>query len=135
MYGLIGYPLSHSFSSRYFSNKFNSLGLNDHLYTAFPLKDFDREFPALLQEFPNLRGLNVTIPFKERIIPFLDSLSDEAAMIGAVNCIQFKNGRLIGHNTDACGFEESLVPFLKNNKNGKALVLGTGGASRLFTMF
>jgi shikimate dehydrogenase len=130
LYGLIGFPLSHTFSSKYFLSKFDSLGLNSHHYEPFPLKDLELEFPRLILDFPNLLGLNVTIPFKERVIPFLDSLSEEANLIGAVNCIKIEDGYLTGYNTDAYGFEKSILPLLQNKSSAIALILGTGGASK-----
>jgi shikimate dehydrogenase len=126
-YGLIGYPLTHSFSQKYFTEKFQQLGLADCVYDNHELKDV-AAFLKLKDE-KELRGLNVTIPYKEAIIPFLDDLSDEAKKIGAVNCIRFMDGQCHGHNTDAYGFEMSIKPFLEN-KYERALILGTGGGSR-----
>lgn len=126
LYGLIGFPLEHSFSKKYFSQKFLAEEIKT-LYENFPLKEI-KEFPNLLST-QNLSGLNVTIPYKQEVIPFLDKLSQEAAEIGAVNTIQVKDGLLIGNNTDCHGFEQSLLPFLKPHHT-KALVLGTGGASK-----
>lgn len=129
-YGIIGYPLTHSFSPAYFTRKFAAEHI-DATYTAFPLEDI-AAFPTLLEQHPDLKGLNVTIPYKEKIIPYLDELSDAAAAIGAVNCIKITNGRTIGYNTDITGFTQSLVPVLGNNQV-HALVLGTGGASKAVT--
>jgi shikimate dehydrogenase len=126
-YGLIGYPLSHSFSPDFFNKKFKAENI-DAQYTAFPLATVS-SFKDLLAAEPNLAGLNVTIPYKTSIIPFLDELSTAAEKIGAVNCIQFKQGRLIGHNTDFIGFADSLKPLLQS-KHKRALILGTGGASK-----
>ena len=126
-YGLIGYPLTHSFSPDFFNQKFRLENIAAQ-YKAFPLSTL-YSFEALLAEHPNLSGLNVTIPYKTSIIPFLDELSDAAEKIGAVNCIQFAQGRLIGHNTDYIGFAESLKPLLQA-KHQSALILGTGGASK-----
>ncbi len=128
LYGLIGYPLGHSFSKKYFTNKFESERLGDCYFELFPLKNI-RDFPGLLEKKSNLNGLAVTIPYKELILPFLDSVSHEATIIGAVNCIQFKNGFLFGHNTDVVGFEKSFLPLLQSHHQ-KALILGTGGASK-----
>lgn len=127
-YGLIGYPLSHSFSPAYFGAKFEKEQIIAD-YSAYPLAKIT-DFPALLKQFSgNLKGLNVTIPYKQAIIPYLDQLLPAAQEIGAVNTIQFKNNQLIGHNTDVYGFEKSLIPLLKPNHQ-KALILGTGGASK-----
>jgi len=126
VYGLIGYPLTHSFSAGYFSEKF-SAGYIHAVYHNFPLENIS-QFPDLLQQQPHLKGLNVTIPHKQAIIPYLDQLSEEATKIGAVNCISFSEGKLTGHNTDVTGFRESLRPLLRTGHQ-KALILGTGGAS------
>jgi shikimate dehydrogenase len=125
-YGIIGYPLSHSFSPAYFNNKFAKLAIDAH-YDVFPLENISL-FPALLQSNKNLRGLNVTIPYKQSVIPFLDDLDDTAQVVGAVNCISINNGRSKGYNTDITGFKESLLPLLQS-QHRQALVLGTGGAS------
>jgi shikimate dehydrogenase len=101
-YGLIGYPLTHSFSPAYFKQKFERENI-DASYTAFPLPSID-SFPALLREHPGLKGLNVTIPYKEAIIPYLSELSDEAHTVGAVNCIKIEGERTTGYNTDIIGF-------------------------------
>lgn len=127
-FGLIGKDISYSFSRKYFSDKFLKEG------TAATYENFDLEeinsFPELLRKSMDLQGLNVTIPYKEKIIPFLDTLDPTAREIGAVNTVKFeKNGSLTGYNTDFHGFLESLRPFLKPNLR-KALILGTGGASK-----
>jgi shikimate dehydrogenase len=131
-YGLIGFPLSHSFSGKYFANKFKSEGIDDCVYHLFPLESLDR-FPELLATHPDLWGLNVTIPYKEKIIPYLDSTEDSISAIGAVNTIKIirNRGQLVlkGYNTDVYGFGESLKPFLKDHHQN-ALILGTGGASK-----
>lgn len=126
-YGLIGRSLSHSFSGSYFTEKFRALGLTDTVYDLFPLETINA-FPELLKQHPDLRGLNVTIPYKTEIIPFLDELDETAARIGAVNTIVIGD-KLIGHNTDAWGFRQSLKPFL-TSAHDRALILGTGGASK-----
>jgi shikimate dehydrogenase len=126
LFGLIGYPLSHSFSKRYFSQKFETEKI-DAQYENYPLKSID-EFPGLISNH-NLSGINVTIPYKQEVIQYLDSMSDEAEKIGAVNTIQIREGKLIGNNTDCYGFQQSLIPFLKPTHK-HALVLGTGGASK-----
>jgi shikimate dehydrogenase len=129
-YGIIGYPLTHSFSPAYFTKKFAAENI-DAAYTAFPLEQVS-DFPALLAQNPQLQGLNVTIPYKQAIIPYLDELDEEARLIGAVNCIAIRDGRTIGYNTDVCGFEQSLKPLLMP-QHTHALVLGTGGAAHAVT--
>jgi len=126
-FGLIGYPLSHSFSKIYFTEKFEKLGLSDAQYELFPLKSID-ELPQLLSKHPDLRGLNVTIPYKEQVIPFLHELDETAAAVGAVNTILIGE-KLRGFNTDVYGFRQSIKPFL-TSKHERALILGTGGASK-----
>ena len=126
-YGLIGKSLSHSFSKSFFEEKFKKEGINAS-YVNFELQRIE-DFEKLVQNNPDLRGLNVTVPYKTKIIPFLDELSATAEQIGAVNTIQFKSGKLIGHNTDAYGFQQSIKPFLRN-VHERALILGTGGASK-----
>lgn len=128
-YGLIGYPLTHSFSEKYFAEKFAQEGISDTSYRLFELKDID-QLPRLLAAEPELHGLNVTIPHKEAVIPFLDELEEETARIGAVNVIKIVNGRTIGFNSDYQGFKKSLENFLGEAGPVKALVLGTGGASK-----
>jgi shikimate dehydrogenase len=126
-FGLIGRTLSHSFSKTYFEKKFKILDL-DHSYTNFEI-DTVEDLKKIISENEDLRGLNVTIPYKETIIPFLDELSPEAKEIGAVNCINIVDQKLTGYNTDAYGFSQSIKPFLDTNHE-RALVLGTGGASK-----
>ncbi len=129
VYGLVGHPLGHSFSASYFNEKFEREGL-DAVYMNFDLSDIS-QLPDLFATYPNLRGLNVTIPYKEAVIPLLDSLQEDARHIGAVNVIRPEHTpeglRLRGFNTDFMGFRRSLEPYIKNHK--AALVLGTGGAS------
>ncbi len=128
VFGLIGYPLGHSFSKRYFSEKFDREGILDAVYELFPLASIS-EFPGLLAGQPALRGLNVTIPYKELVLPFLEELSPEAEAIGAVNCIRIdSSGTKKGFNTDVIGFRESLQshPLVVE----AALVFGTGGAAK-----
>ena len=127
-YGLIGYPLSHTFSKGYFTEKFKKEGIENAAYETYPLEKIS-DFTTLLQNNPELVGLNVTIPYKEAIIPYLDELSEEAKKIGAVNTIKIINGKKIGYNSDVVGFEKSLIQHLKPTHN-KALVLGTGGAAK-----
>jgi len=126
-FGIIGYPLAHSFSPAYFKKKFTSLHI-DAVYKAYPLASV-HELAALLIEQPDLEGLNVTIPYKESIIPLLDEMDSTATEIGAVNCIAIKNGRKTGYNTDVMGFEQSLNPLLTHHHT-QALILGTGGSSK-----
>ena len=126
-YGLIGYPLTHSFSQKYFSEKFLKEGLTDHVYENFPINSI-----AALQEVltlhKDLRGLNVTIPYKKEVLSYLDESSPAVELIGACNCIKINEGRLSGFNTDVIGFEQSLRPFLRPEHTA-ALILGTGGAA------
>jgi shikimate dehydrogenase len=126
--GLIGYPLSHSFSKKYFDEKFQKLNLSDFSFSVFSMENIN-QFPALLNEHKSLIGLSVTIPHKETVIKFLDELDEVAKEIGAVNCIKIADGKLKGYNTDALGFKQSLRPFLDVNHT-KALVFGTGGAAK-----
>lgn len=126
-FGLIGYPLTHSFSKKYFTEKFQREGISNARYDTFPLVSIE-QFPGLVEQLRNLNGLNVTIPYKKAVIPYLDALDPAAEAIGAVNCIRRSKGQLFGFNTDAIGFEQSLLPLLQPQHN-KALILGTGGAS------
>ncbi len=124
-YGLIGFPLTHSFSKTYFTNKFETEGITDTVYDLFPIKDIE-ELPSLLQAHPDLCGLNVTIPYKQQVLAYLDDIS--ALPLQACNCIKIIDGKLIGYNTDVDGFEQSFVEKLLPHQT-MALVLGTGGAS------
>jgi shikimate dehydrogenase len=126
-YGLIGKNIAYSFSRNYFNEKFRKLEI-DRTYENFDIEDISR-FSDIIQNNPNLKGLNVTIPYKEAVIPYLDALSETAQKIGAVNTIQFQNGKLTGHNTDYYGFQKSLEILLQPHHK-KALILGTGGASK-----
>ncbi len=134
-YGLIGNPVSHSLSPKYFNDKFQKEALHDHRYEAFNLEDID-EFPQLLQDKPDLAGLNVTIPYKETVVKYLNRISRDARLIGAVNTIKLVrlNEELLlhGYNTDIFGIEASLEPYLKI-KNLQALILGTGGSAKAVT--
>ena len=131
-FGLIGYPLGHSFSKGYFTEKFNREGFSEHVYENFPV-EFIEELPGLIELHPDLEGLNVTIPHKQAVIPYLNELDSGAAEIGAVNCIKVIHGngstRLKGFNTDAVGFERSLLEMI-GGLRPDALILGTGGASK-----
>ena len=126
IFGLIGKNLSHSSSARYFNEKFLKEEITNTRYKNFKLKNIS-EFPKLIKE-NNISGLNITIPFKESIIPFLDKVSDAVKEIRAVNTIKNINGKLFGFNTDILGFEKSIYPLLQNKKT--ALILGDGGASK-----
>ena len=126
-FGLIGRNISYSFSKKYFEQKFNRLSLPDYSYDLFDIQQIE-EIEKIFS-IDNLRGLNVTIPYKEQVIPFLDELSDEAEKIGAVNCILIKNGKKTGYNTDVFGFEKSLLTYPKILSE-KALILGNGGAAK-----
>jgi shikimate dehydrogenase len=127
-FALIGYPLGHSFSKKYFEEKFVKENLQDCVFDLFAIKEIE-EFKNLLFNHKNLIGLAVTIPHKETVMPFLDNITEAAKEIGAVNCITFINGKTKGYNTDVIGFEKSLKPLLKAHHT-KALILGTGGASK-----
>jgi len=127
LYGLIGYPLSHSFSPAYFKKKFTEQHI-DAVYDLFPIEDIGA-FPDLFEKHPEIKGLNVTTPHKITVMPYLDEIDSIAAEIGAVNCIAIKQGIKKGYNTDAIGFEQSLNPLLQP-QHTHALILGTGGASR-----
>lgn len=128
LYGLIGFPLGHSFSKKYFQEKFQREGLNDHAYELFELVDI-HQLPALILSQPNLRGLNVTIPHKRTVQTFLDALTPEAIGVKAVNCIAITpEGKLLGHNTDIVGLAHSLNAHL-GQQWPETMVLGTGGAA------
>lgn len=130
VYGLIGKNISYSFSKDYFNKKFATLNLEGLQYKNFDFENIeDVEF--FVKNIPSeIKGLNVTIPYKEAVMPFLDEISEDAQIIGAVNCIEIDaTGKKIGHNTDWIGFTKSIQPFLKDRKI-KAMILGTGGASK-----
>ena len=126
-FGLIGYPLSHSFSQKFFTEKFLQENIVNAKYDNFPIPSIE-SFAGLWKENPNLEGLNVTIPYKKEVIPFLDHSSAVVQEIHACNCIRKFNNELYGYNTDVIGFEKSLLPFLQPHHT-HALILGTGGAS------
>jgi len=142
-FGLIGYPLGHSFSKKYFTEKFEKEGINHTQYELFPLSHIEA-LPELIRNTPGLAGLNVTIPHKQAVIPFLTALDDTARAIGAVNVISIRGNEWKGYNSDAIGFETTLRDWLVQRQiisitpNGKwtlekpvqAYVLGTGGASK-----
>lgn len=127
-YGLIGYPLSHSFSKKYFEEKFAREQISGCSYQLYELAAIE-ELTGLLTTTPNLCGLNVTIPYKQSVMAYLHSLSAEAESIGAVNCIKISTGKLHGHNTDWYGFATSLKSFLQQTPQ-QAFILGTGGSSK-----
>jgi len=127
-FGLIGYPLSHSFSKKYFAQKFEKEKLTGFSYENYPIASIE-QLPLLLENNPLLEGINVTIPYKEQVLSFLSDQSAVVKEIRACNCIKIENGRLIGHNTDVMGFEQSLMPKLGSNHR-HALILGTGGAAK-----
>lgn len=133
-FGLIGLSLTHSFSRDYFNHKFEAEGITDAVYKLFPLDSIDF-LPKLLKDNPELVGLNVTIPYKEGVIPFLDELDELALAVGAVNTIRITYSKpgskpfLKGFNTDVFGFRQSIKPFLESHHE-RALILGTGGAAK-----
>lgn len=134
IFGLTGYPLSHSYSKKYFTEKFEKDNISDCEYNLYPIEQIN-QLPKLIADNPTICGLNVTIPYKESVIPFLDELDDTAKAVGAVNCIKivsgsdYKTPRFIGYNTDVFGFRQSIKPFLET-QHERALILGTGGASK-----
>lgn len=126
-YGLIGYPLGHSFSRKFFTEKFEKEGI-DAQYLNFEIPSIE-EFPNTIKNNPTLRGLNVTIPYKQQVMQYLDDISEEAKAIGAVNVVKVGKEGLTGYNSDVIGFVNSIKPLLKSHHK-KALILGTGGASK-----
>ena len=127
--GLLGKDISYSFSITYFKKKFENENINNTSYENFDIENIDL-FPSIIENTKGLKGLNVTIPYKEQVIPFLDKLNKKAKAIGAVNTIKItKKGKLVGYNTDCYGFKKTLKPFIKSYHK-KALILGTGGASK-----
>ncbi|MFI5129262.1 MAG: shikimate dehydrogenase family protein [Chitinophagales bacterium] len=128
LFGLIGYPLTHSFSRKYFSEKFEREGLDNCAYELYSISSIN-ELRTVLEKHPDLEGLNVTIPYKEQVLSFLDEKDEVVKKIKACNCIQINSGKLKGHNTDVEGFERSFKQSLQpHHKN--ALILGTGGAAK-----
>jgi shikimate dehydrogenase len=132
IYGLIGYPLGHSFSAGYFAEKFEKEKIKDSIYRNFPIEDISK-LPGLIADTPELIGLNVTIPYKEQVIRFMDEIDPVAKEVGAINTIKINrianSYKLKGYNSDVYGFQKSLQPLLKEYHK-KALILGTGGASK-----
>lgn len=126
LFGLIGNPLTHSFSKKYFTEKFEKEEITECSYELFPLKTID-ELPSLLRNHPNLEGLNVTVPYKKQVLKFLDEVHLPDGL-EACNCINRTGGKLVGYNTDVTGFEVSIKSLLKSHHK-KALVLGQGGAA------
>ncbi|MEL6558859.1 MAG: shikimate dehydrogenase [Bacteroidota bacterium] len=129
VYGLIGFPLGHSFSKKYFTEKFKTEDISGCEYQLFELESID-QLSDMLRSETNLKGFNITIPYKEQIFPFLDQLDPHAAEIGAVNVVNIVNGKLIGYNSDYIGFSDTLKEFIDQKAVKKALILGTGGASK-----
>ncbi len=128
-YGLIGATVSHSFSKSYFDEKFFREGLRDYHYDLYSLPTID-DLKNLLLETPELEGLNVTIPYKEQVVKFLNEIDPEAKKIGAVNVIKIKDGKLKGFNTDSVAFYETLEKWFPRTDASKALILGTGGSAK-----
>lgn len=126
-YGIIGYPLEHSFSQKYFTDKFNRDGL-DCIYKVFAIKDI-AQLSLIIAADGDLKGLNVTIPHKQSVLEFLDDASHLPKTLNACNCIKVIDGKLVGYNTDVIGFERSLIPLLKHHHE-HALILGHGGAAQ-----
>ncbi len=127
-FGLLGYPLSHSFSKGYFTDKFVREQIPGCVYENYPIPDIS-ELTGVLEQHTDLAGLNVTIPYKEKVLPFLHVQSEAVQQVGACNCIDIRNGIRTGYNTDVTGFELSMSPLLQPHHR-KALVLGTGGAAK-----
>lgn len=128
IFGLIGYPLTHSFSKGYFSEKFVREGISDCQFENFALPSLEEFDTDVLSKFPDLKGLAITIPYKQQILRFLDSTDSIPQGLKACNCIKVENGKLIGFNTDFIGFEKSFTPLLQP-QHQKALILGNGGAT------
>lgn len=126
-FGIIGYPLSHSFSPAYFTAKFAREGIDDAVYEPFPITTIE-EITELVARYPDLQGLNVTIPYKKKIIRFLAEGNDAVRQTVACNCVRIREGKLYGFNTDIIGFRNSLISHLQPQHN-KALILGTGGGA------
>ena len=127
-FGLVGYPLGHSFSKKYFTEKFQQLGLSDHTYDLFELESPDL-FPGIWKD-RDLIGVNVTVPHKQAVIKFMNRLDESAKKVGAVNVVKRSGEELIGYNSDYYGFKTSLENFIPKNFVRKALILGTGGSSK-----
>ncbi len=129
LYGLIGFPLTHSFSKKYFTEKFQKENILDSKYELFEIKEVEMIL-EVVKNNPELKGLNVTIPHKEKVIQFLNDIDPAAKEIGAVNVIKVKDGKLKGYNSDYYGFRQSLLHLIGKEQGLKALILGTGGAAK-----
>lgn len=127
-FGLVGYPLEHSYSRDFFYKKFDRLGLENHVYQLFEM-EFLKEFPALWVKYLDLIGVNVTAPHKENVIQFLDRQDSSVLKVGAANVIMRRQGQLVGYNTDCPSFKESLAYWIDSHQ-GEALILGSGGTSK-----
>ncbi|MFI3278248.1 MAG: shikimate dehydrogenase [Rikenellaceae bacterium] len=127
-FALIGEHLPHSFSAKYFGEKFKREGISDCEYNLCELSRIEEVVEFL--KTPDLKGFNITIPYKQQIIPYLDSMSPEAKNIGAINCVDIRDGKLIGYNTDIIGLRRSMEEFLGGVRPERALILGTGGAAQ-----
>ncbi|MFP4092187.1 MAG: shikimate dehydrogenase family protein [Cyclobacteriaceae bacterium] len=132
LYGLIGYPLGHSFSKKYFTEKFRKENIAGARYELFEMEGIEA-FNDLVEAHPELKGLNVTIPHKQQVMRYLDELDSSAKQVGAVNTVKFTDKKRIGYNTDFYGFKASLENWLGTFRPAKALILGTGGASKAVT--
>jgi len=134
LYGLIGFPLTHSFSKKYFDNKFESEQITNCSFSNFEISEINN-LANLIQQNPALQGFAITIPYKQKILPYLDSMTDDVSRMLACNCVKIIDGKLYGYNTDVIGFEKSFSELLKPHHK-KALVLGTGGAAQavIFTL-
>ncbi len=128
-FGLIGKTLGHSFSQKYYTEKFKREGIDDATFSHFELETIE-QVKTLIEQEPTLCGFNVTIPYKEQIIPYLDAIDIEAERIGAVNCVRVNNGKLTGYNTDIVGLSNSINKLLNGAQIERAIILGTGGASK-----
>jgi shikimate dehydrogenase len=128
LYGLIGFPLAHSFSKKYFDEKFKQENLLNYVFTNFEIASI-QQLTTILQQHQSLQGLAVTIPYKQQVISFLDNATEEVKLMNACNCIKIYNNQLIGYNTDIIGFEKSFTTLLQPHHT-KALILGTGGAAK-----
>ncbi len=128
-YGLIGFPVSHSFSKKFFVEKFKNENINNVVYENFELKDLE-ELRLLIKNNSELKGLNVTIPYKEKVLDYMDEIDNNASNIGAINVIKIVDNKLVGFNSDYLAFKDTLGKWLKADFQSKALILGTGGSSR-----
>ncbi len=128
-FGLIGLTVSHSFSKNYFDEKFFREGLRDYHYDLYELKEI-KDLKQLMKDNPEMCGLNVTIPYKEDVLSFIDVIDESVKKIGAANVIKIKDGKLHGFNTDSIAFKETLTKWFPKPKNSSAIVLGTGGSSK-----